>query len=160
MARVCPVVIAIVLLGCAAPAAAAPQAGAPEPKTAPAEALYRAACVTCHGPDGKGSPRTLVGFDVGLPDFTDCSFASAEADADWFAVIHEGGPVRGLRSPHAGVRERLDAGRDHPGREPRANVLHGTSVAAGRPQPASSHVHRESVSGERSALGDEDHPRP
>ena len=87
---------AIAVLAVAAPAAAAPQVRAPEQKSASGEALYRAACVTCHGPDGKGSPRTLVGFDVALPDFTDCSFASAEADADWFAVIHEGGPVRGL----------------------------------------------------------------
>ena len=31
-----------------------------------------------------------------LPDFTDCAFATAEPDPDWFAVIHEGGPVRGL----------------------------------------------------------------
>ena len=33
-------------------------------------------------------------------------------------------------------------------------------MAAGRPQPASSDVHRESVSGERSALGDQDHRGP
>jgi hypothetical protein len=38
----------------------------------------------------------VVGFDVPLPDFTDCAFASAEPDPDWFAVVHEGGPVRGL----------------------------------------------------------------
>lgn len=60
------------------------------------EALYRSACVTCHGPDGKGSSRTIVGFDTPLPDFTDCAFATAEADADWHAVVHEGGPIRGL----------------------------------------------------------------
>jgi len=60
------------------------------------EEVYRAACLTCHGPNGTGSPRTLVGFDTPLPDFTDCGFASAEADADWHAVIHEGGPIRGL----------------------------------------------------------------
>jgi mono/diheme cytochrome c family protein len=60
------------------------------------EEIYGAACRTCHGPDGKGSPRTVVGFDTPLPDFTDCAFASAEADADWRAVVHEGGPIRGL----------------------------------------------------------------
>jgi mono/diheme cytochrome c family protein len=88
--------LAIVALGCAGPAAAAQQARAPGQPLAPGAAIYRSACVTCHGPDGKGSPRPIVGFDIALPDFTDCSFASAEADADWFAVIHEGGPVRGL----------------------------------------------------------------
>jgi mono/diheme cytochrome c family protein len=60
------------------------------------EDVYRAACLTCHGPRGTGSPRPVVGFDTQLPDFTDCGFASAEADADWQAVIHEGGPIRGL----------------------------------------------------------------
>ena len=29
-----------------------------------------------------------------LPDFTDCSFDSPEAAADWLAVAHDGGPVR------------------------------------------------------------------
>jgi mono/diheme cytochrome c family protein len=60
------------------------------------EQVYRAACLTCHGPDGTGASRALVGFDTPLPDFTDCAFASAEADADWHAVIHQGGPIRGL----------------------------------------------------------------
>jgi mono/diheme cytochrome c family protein len=58
--------------------------------------IYRAACVTCHGPDGRGTARTTVGFDTPLPDFTDCAFATAEADADWMAVVHEGGRIRGL----------------------------------------------------------------
>ena len=31
-----------------------------------------------------------------LPDFTDCAFATAEPDPDWHAVVHEGGPIRGL----------------------------------------------------------------
>lgn len=60
------------------------------------EEIYRAACVTCHAPDGKGSPRATVGFDAALPDFTDCAFATAEADLDWHAVVHEGGRIRGL----------------------------------------------------------------
>jgi len=77
-------------------------AQAPTPGTAPAQAarertgeeLYRAACATCHGPDGKGSPKSVVGFDIELPDFTDCSFATPEADLDWMAIIHQGGPTR------------------------------------------------------------------
>ena len=56
--------------------------------------VYRSACAACHGPDGKGLPRTTVGFDTPLPDFTDCRFASGEADADWIAVVHQGGRVR------------------------------------------------------------------
>ena len=56
--------------------------------------LFRAACAACHGPDGRGQPRATVGFDTPLPDFTDCSFATPEADADWMAIVHQGGPVR------------------------------------------------------------------
>lgn len=58
--------------------------------------LYQAACAACHGSGGTGVPHTLVGFDTPLPDFTDCSFATREADADWAAVVHGGGPVRGF----------------------------------------------------------------
>jgi Cytochrome C oxidase, cbb3-type, subunit III len=56
--------------------------------------IYRAACAACHGTDGKGAPRSSVGFDLSLPDFTDCSFATPEADADWIAIVHQGGSVR------------------------------------------------------------------
>jgi mono/diheme cytochrome c family protein len=58
--------------------------------------VYRAACATCHGLDGRGSGRPVVGFDTPLPDFTDCSFASREPAGDWFVVAHEGGPIRGF----------------------------------------------------------------
>jgi mono/diheme cytochrome c family protein len=61
-----------------------------------AKDLYQTACATCHGPDGKGSPRSVVGFETPLPDFSDCAFATGEPDPDWFAVVHEGGPVRAL----------------------------------------------------------------
>jgi mono/diheme cytochrome c family protein len=56
--------------------------------------LYESACAACHGADGRGMPRSTVGFDVAIPDFTDCSFATPEADADWIAIAHSGGPVR------------------------------------------------------------------
>lgn len=58
------------------------------------EQLYRAACAACHAADGRGAPQAAVGFDIPLPDFTDCSFATREPDADWFAIAHHGGPVR------------------------------------------------------------------
>jgi Cytochrome C oxidase, cbb3-type, subunit III len=56
--------------------------------------LYRAGCAACHGIDGRGAPRATLGFDLDLPDFTDCSFATPEADADWIAIVHQGGTVR------------------------------------------------------------------
>ena len=58
--------------------------------------IFDLACATCHGPDGSGSPRSVVGFDLEFPIFTDCKFTTPEPLADWFAVIHNGGPVRGL----------------------------------------------------------------
>ena len=58
--------------------------------------LYQAACANCHGPDGRGLERSLLSFEEEIPDFTDCDFAAREPDADWVAVAHEGGPVRGF----------------------------------------------------------------
>jgi hypothetical protein len=76
----------------------------PKPERSGAE-LYGAACAACHAIDGTGSPQTLVGFDDPIPDFTDCSFATPEAAADWFAVAHAGGPVRAFsrRMPSFGA---------------------------------------------------------
>ncbi len=56
--------------------------------------LYVAACANCHGADGRGAPKTQVGFDVPLPDFTDCNYATRENAQDWFGIVHEGGPTR------------------------------------------------------------------
>jgi hypothetical protein len=71
----------------AAAAEAAPRTGAQ---------VWNAACAACHGEDGAGQPRSVVGFEVPLPDLRDCEFATAEPTPDWFAVVHEGGPVRGF----------------------------------------------------------------
>ena len=57
--------------------------------------IYRDACLTCHGQDGKGGAPERLG-NVEPPDFSDCAFATAEPDPDWQAVVHEGGPIRGL----------------------------------------------------------------
>jgi hypothetical protein len=74
---------------------AAPAAGQPAARPGQSgEALYRAACAACHGADGAGLPKSVVGFDVPLADFTDCAFATREPDADWLAIAHQGGPVR------------------------------------------------------------------
>jgi mono/diheme cytochrome c family protein len=66
------------------------------PSSATGEEIYRSACAACHGVDGTGASRDLVGFAQELPDFTDCTFATPEPSADWSAVVHEGGPIRGL----------------------------------------------------------------
>src|SRR5687767_6294426 len=58
------------------------------------EELFHFACAACHGADGTGAPRSQLGFDDPIPDFTDCSFNTPEAAADWIAVAHQGGPVR------------------------------------------------------------------
>ena len=60
------------------------------------QALYRAACSSCHGADGRGAPPSLVAFADPLPDFTDCDFAAREPDSDWVGVASEGGPSRGF----------------------------------------------------------------
>jgi len=58
--------------------------------------LYDDACAACHAGDGRGATASQLGFDTPVPDFTDCDFAAREPDADWFAIIHDGGPVRGF----------------------------------------------------------------
>jgi mono/diheme cytochrome c family protein len=78
------------------------------PDAAPSGAdVYRAACQTCHGTDGRGNPKSHVGFDVALPDFTDCAFATPEAEADWFAIVSNGGPVRGFDRHMPSFRDAL-----------------------------------------------------
>jgi len=89
--RAVEIVVALVaVLGGATEARAA---GTP-PRTG-AE-VWDVACAACHGPDGAGQPRAVLGFDVHVPDLRDCTFATAEPTPDWFAVVHAGGPVRGF----------------------------------------------------------------
>src|SRR6266478_327501 len=77
----------------------APAWGATAPAATPAARgaqLFQQACAACHGVDGRGAPRALVGFDLPLPDFTDCNAFAREPDTDWLAVILEGGTARGF----------------------------------------------------------------
>jgi mono/diheme cytochrome c family protein len=72
------------------------------PADASGEQIFRAACAACHAVDGKGSPRSVVGFELPLPDghdfpdFTDCATNTVEPLGDWVAVATRGGPIRGL----------------------------------------------------------------
>ena len=68
-------------------------AAAPADGPSPAR-LYQTACASCHGGDGRGLAPDELAFEPPVPDFSDCAFASREPDADWYAVIHEGGPTR------------------------------------------------------------------
>src|SRR4051794_33799561 len=62
------------------------------------KAIFQAACVGCHGADGKGAPDSSVGFDKPktFPDFTECGQTTPEVDVDWKATIREGGRGRGF----------------------------------------------------------------
>jgi mono/diheme cytochrome c family protein len=72
------------------------------PANATGEQIFRMACATCHATDGKGSPESVVGFELPLPnghefpDFNDCPTNTVEPLSDWMAVAHRGGPIRGL----------------------------------------------------------------
>jgi hypothetical protein len=81
-------VLVLLLVGAGSLGAQAP------PTLDSGESVYHAGCAACHGADGRGAPQITVGFDVPLPDFSDCSFNSREPAADWFAIGHDGGPVR------------------------------------------------------------------
>lgn len=60
--------------------------------------IYHAACVACHGPDGKGMPDTTVAFKKPstFPDFTQCDQTTPELNKDWKATIRDGGAGRGF----------------------------------------------------------------
>jgi cytochrome c5 len=72
------------------------------PSDATGEQIFQLSCATCHGMDGSGSPQSVVGFALPLPnghdfpDFNDCPTNTVEPLGDWLAVAHRGGPIRGL----------------------------------------------------------------
>ncbi|MDH5304452.1 MAG: cytochrome c, partial [Gammaproteobacteria bacterium] len=45
--------------------------------------IFDSACAACHGTDGAGRAPEELAFAARPADFTDCEFASREADADW-----------------------------------------------------------------------------
>ena len=72
---------------------------------------YRAACVSCHGKEGKGAEKTSSGFQPPetFPDFTRCDQTTAEVDAAYRAVIEHGGPNRGFSQIMPAFGEALSA---------------------------------------------------
>ena len=73
------------------------------------EQIFQATCAGCHGPDGKGQPQHVLGFEppATFPDFTDCSGSSRESDQQWSSVIHQGGTSRAFSTimPSFGPKE-------------------------------------------------------
>jgi len=62
------------------------------------EAIYRSACTSCHGPDGRGMAKTIAGFEQPrtFPDFTRCDQTTPEVNSSYKDVIVHGGPDRGF----------------------------------------------------------------
>jgi mono/diheme cytochrome c family protein len=60
------------------------------------EDIYKSGCIACHGPDGKGTPEAIAGFErpATFPDFSDCPTTTPEPDVQWRAQITNGGPAR------------------------------------------------------------------
>ena len=79
---------------------------------------------------------------------------------DWFAVIHEGGPVRGLDRHMPAFGDALSARRHRGGHSASLDVLRQPGVAARRSEPAAVVLHREGVSGKRGDLSRPPSPRP
>jgi mono/diheme cytochrome c family protein len=85
------------MLGGAVISALTVVAASSQPPPPNGRTIFLANCATCHGEDGRGMRTPAeIGFDLPFPDFTDCSFATREADADWSASIHRGGRQRAL----------------------------------------------------------------
>ena len=115
-------------------------------------ALYAVACAACHGSDGRGTAQSTVGFDTPVPDFTDCSFATPEPDADWMAVMHDGGPARGFDRRMPAFGDALTEAATPTDPRLHAHVLHGCRLAARGTEPAARARHREGVSENEAVL--------
>lgn len=81
-----------------APCAFAQVASPAELRLDTGKEIYEAACIACHGPNGKGMPDTTVGFDKpkSFPDFSRCDQTTPELNVDWKATIRDGGHGRGF----------------------------------------------------------------
>ena len=64
--------------------------------------IYRDACASCHGTDGRGAPAGSA-ISVPLPDFTDCINATAETTANWTGLVRHGGRFLGVSEDRKSV---------------------------------------------------------
>ena len=91
-----------------------------------------------------------VGFDIALPDFTDCSFATPEADG---RLVRRRARAAARCAPSIALcrrsARRSPATRSTGIVRPRARLLRRHALAARRAQPAAPARHRKGVSGER-----------
>jgi mono/diheme cytochrome c family protein len=73
------------------------------------EAIYKSACIACHGPDGTGTPKSIAGFERPrtFPDFTRCDQTTPEENSAWKAVIANGGTYRGFSPIMPSFKEAL-----------------------------------------------------
>ncbi len=132
---------------------AAAIAQTPEPRP-----IYTAACAACHGADGRGRTQSEVGFEVPLPDFTDCDFAVREPDSDWSAIAHRGG--RSAASTADARFRRSAAARGDQAALARIRAFcTRRALAARRAEHAPCAVHGEGVPGRRSRHHDDDRQR-
>lgn len=71
--------------------------------------VFSGGCITCHGPDGRGMPKTTLGFEPPstFPDFTDCNATTREPNRDWRAIVSYGGPARGFSEIMPSLMEAL-----------------------------------------------------
>ena len=71
--------------------------------------IFEAGCISCHGSDGRGQSPALQVFErpSTFPDFTNCADSTPEPDAQWRAVITNGGPTRGFSQIMPSFRDLL-----------------------------------------------------
>src|SRR5215472_2872791 len=82
--------VLLALVTAALPCMTWAQSPAPELKLETGKEIYEAACIGCHGPNGKGQPESTLGFEKPpqFPDFSDCNGTVREEMFDWKATIH------------------------------------------------------------------------
>ena len=73
------------------------------------EEIYKAGCISCHGPDGTGQSPNLQGFQRPdtFPDFTDCPTATPEPEVQWRAIVTNGGPARAFSEIMPSFKDQL-----------------------------------------------------